>query len=101
MKSGILDKNDIEICDGDKVVYSKKYCTCSEATKFIDYACKIKFEYGGFYLLWAEQETVYDSECSSSLGLTLSELAMRTNDHGDGYNYYLPVKKLGCIEVIK
>lgn len=101
MKSGILDKNDVEICDGDKVVYSKKYCTCSESTKFIDHPSRIKFEYGGFYLLGEDQETIYDVECSSSLCVTLSELAMRTDDHGDGYNYYLPTNKLNCIKVVK
>lgn len=101
MKSGLLDKNDVEICDGDKVVYTKKYCNCSEAKKFIDYACKIKFEYGGFYVLWAEQDTIYDKEVSTQIGKTLSELAMFQDDHGDGYWYNLPRKKLMCIEVIK
>lgn len=100
MKSGLLDKNGVEICDGNSVVYTRKYCNCSESTKFIDYACKVKFEYGGFYLLFESQNTIYDSEVSSHIGITLSELAMRTNDHGDGYNYYLPTNKLDCIEII-
>ncbi len=101
MKSGLLDKNGIEICDGDLVNYTEKYCTCRDCTNIRSYVCKVKFEYGGFYLLSEKQETIYYSEVSISLGKSLSQLAMREDDHRDGYYYYLPMSKLDCIEIIK
>ncbi len=101
MKSGLLDKNGVEICDGDTITYTMKYCKCSEATKTYDYTLKVKFEYGAFYLLHLKDETIFEKEVSTQIGLTLGDLAMRTNDHGDGYLYYLPTNQLTCIEVIK
>lgn len=99
MKSGLLDKNNVEICDGDLIIYTRKRCTCSESTKTQEYTCKVKFEYGAFYLLFTGDDSIYDKEVSTQLGITLGDLAMRTDDHGDGYSYYLPSKKLSCIEV--
>ena len=99
MKSGILDINNIEICDGNLVEYTRYICACRSQKETT--LKKIKFEFGGFYLLNPGISTIYDIESSTSDAITLSTIAMHIDDHGDGYNYYLPKHKLTCLKVIK
>ncbi len=91
MKSGVLDKNNVEICDGDTVLYTagNRYTKEISATYF-----KVKFEYGGFYLLDLDQETIIGAQQSTVSNLSLSQIAL----YGD---LCAPTKKLGCMEIVK
>jgi hypothetical protein len=101
MRSGILDRNNKQICDGDIVIYRKRHCQCEFCSEYSFTRLKVKFEYGSFYLLPLNKDTIYDIECSTHELLTLAAIVMRTDDHGDGYNYYLPERKSGALEVVE
>lgn len=99
MKSGLFDIDNVEICDGDIVTVNIKDCSCGHKIRVEK--LKVKFEYGAFYLLRKDNESIYDKEMSTLEELTLGQLAMHYGDHGDGYSYYLPNTKLNNVRIVK
>lgn len=102
MKTGVFDKYGIEICEGDLVELTTYLCkSCNKVNPHKE-TYKIKLEYGGFYLVYPnedpDEETIYDQTYEST---TLSDLCMRHSDHGDGYTYNSPIKQIQDLEIVE
>lgn len=96
--SWVKDKNGNYIHDRNVVKMTMGSCECLDKKK--EEIFYVKYEFGAFYLLPKNEDTIYDKEVSTVRAITLGDLCYRRDDKGCGYEYHLPRNRLDFIEII-